>query len=324
MSVERPSQYLSLKSFDDLMRCVNLASLFELIGWPKPGNVHRRKDFENTKFEHFIAGITAIQPNFRAFCERIFKFSFHNDKDYEELQLGYFFKKATEQMIKWQTGGNVILGHILILAPLVAAATICLKTGRFKLKDFMSNISQIIDHSTVDDTLNLYEAIGLCNPGGLGKVEKYDITNENSIREIKEDNINLKQIFELSKERDLICSEYSTGFHIILNEGLPFFLDIFNQCNNINISTVNTFLKILSDHPDTLIIRKSGIKPALKVSRAALKIVKYGGISSKKGAKLTIKLDNELHKHKGNLNPGTTADLISGVIFCALILGLKV
>jgi triphosphoribosyl-dephospho-CoA synthetase len=63
---------LSIQSIDDLLRCINLASLLEVAGWPKPGNVHRTKDFENTRFEHFLIGITAIQPNIRKFCEKIY------------------------------------------------------------------------------------------------------------------------------------------------------------------------------------------------------------------------------------------------------------
>ncbi len=55
----------------------------------------------------------------------------------------------------------------------------------------------------------------------------------------------------------------------------------------------------------------------------ATTILQYGGISSKKGLSLTIELDNELQAKKGKLNPGTTADLISGVIFCALLFGLR-
>ena len=47
--------------------------MLELSGWPIVGNVHRTKDFEHTRFEHFLAGIVAIQPNFREFCEKIFE-----------------------------------------------------------------------------------------------------------------------------------------------------------------------------------------------------------------------------------------------------------
>lgn len=237
--------------------------------------------------------------------------------------MGLFFKKATEEMIKWQGGGNVLLGHILILAPLSAAAIICLKTKKCHIDDLKHNLCKLIEKSTEQDTVNMYEAIRLCNPGGLGKIEKYDINDENSFNDIISDKINLKKIFDLSKEYDLISLEYSTGFNIILNEGMPYFFNIFRQYNDINIATVNTYLKLLSLNPDTLIIRKSGIDSALYVSKKASKILEYGGISSEQGLRLAIDLDNELQEKNGRLNPGTTADLISGVIFATLLFGLR-
>jgi triphosphoribosyl-dephospho-CoA synthase len=305
------------------MRCINLASLLEVAGWPKPGNVHRTKDFDDTRFEHFLGGIAAIQPTFRKFCEKTFQFSFIDDKNYRFIELGYFFKEAAKQMIKWQSGGNVLLGHILILAPLTAAATVCLKTNRYRFSDFKYYLNKIIDESTVEDAINLYKAIRLSNPGGLGTIKKYDINDENSLREISVEKIKLREIFELSKEYDSISLEYATGFSIILNEGLPYLLEAYNRYGDPNIATVNTFLKILSDHPDTLIIRKSGKEAAFHVSNSASKILGKGGISSEEGLDLTIKLDRELQEKKGKLNPGTTADLIAGIIFCALIFGLR-
>jgi len=322
--VNRSNVRLSIKSIEDLTICINVASLLELAGWPKPGNVHRTQDFQDTKFEHFLAGIAAIQPSFKSLCEKIYQSSYNNDEDYKSIGLGLFYKRAAKEMMKWQDGGNVLLGHILILVPLIAAATLCLKQNKLKFKDFKRFVLKVIDESTVEDTLNLYEAIRICNPGGLGKIEKYDINNDNSIREIRTDKINLKKIFELFKEYDLLSSEYSTGFSIILDEGLPYFINTFNQFNNLNITTVNTYLKLLSEHLDTLIIRKSGREAAFYVTKKAMIILEHGGISSEKGLELTFKLDAELQEKKGNLNPGSTADLLAGIIFCALIFGLRI
>ncbi len=323
MTLKQNNLNFSIQSIDDITRCLTLASLLELAGWPKPGNIHRTKDFEITKFEHFLAGIAAIQPNFRELCIGVYQPSYEKDTDFQFVGLGSFFYKAVKSMLGWQSGGNVLLGHILILAPIAAAATICLKTQKHTIKDFQNYLRKIIDASTVEDTLNLFRAIRLSNPGGLGKIEKYDINDKKSLHEIKVDNITLKEIFTYSKDYDLISSEYSTIFNIILNEGLPHFLNTFILHRDINIATVNTFLYLLSLHPDTLIIRKSGMDFALKVLKSASEILEYGGISTEKGLNLTRKLDNELQKHKGKLNPGTTADLISGIIFCALIFGLK-
>ncbi|MFX1573239.1 MAG: triphosphoribosyl-dephospho-CoA synthase [Promethearchaeota archaeon] len=314
---------LSINSIDDLIRCVNLASLLELSGWPKPGNVHRTKNFERTKYEHFLAGITAIQPNFGDFCKRIFQYSFENKKDFKEIKMGLFFKKAAHEMMRWQSGGNVLLGHILILSPLVAAATICLKKGKTNFSDFKFYLTKIVEEATVDDTIYLYKTIKQCNPGGLGKIDKYDIYDENALRDIRSDKIKLKRIFELSKDYDLISLEYSTSFKIILSEGLPYFLEVYNNFGDLNIAIVNTFLKILSVHPDTLIIRKSGLDAALYVSKSASEILEFGGISSEKGFKLSYQLDKELQEKKGKMNPGTTADLLAGIILCALLFGLR-
>ena len=190
---------LQIKSIDDLMRCITLSSLLELSGWPKPGNVHRIKDFESTRFEHFLAGIASIQPNFRDLCQRVYLNSNTKIKNHIFVKLGLFFKEAAKEMMKSQKGGNVLLGHILILAPLAAAAAICLKTEKMSFNDFIININKIIDNSTVEDTIDLYDAIRTCNPGGLGRIDKYDIYDQDSIKNIKKDKINLKKIFELSR-----------------------------------------------------------------------------------------------------------------------------
>jgi len=278
------------------MRCINLASLLELSGWPKPGNVHRTKNYENTKFEHFLAGIAAIQPNFRELCRRISQYSFESNKEFREIKLGLFFKNAAKEMMRWQSGGNVLLGHILILSPLVAAATVCLKKRKTDFANFKLYLSKVIEETTVDDTVNLYKTIRLCNPGGLGRIEKYDIYGENSYNEIMQDGITLKRIFELSKNYDLISNEYSSGFNIILKEGLPYFIDTFNNFKDINIAIVNTYLKLLSSHLDTLIIRKVGKKDALAVSKTASDILSHGGISTKKGLELSPKFPEFQHK----------------------------
>ena len=133
----------------------------------------------------------------------------------------------------------------------------------------------------------------------------------------------MKEIFELSKGYDLISSEYSTGFNITLTEALPYFFKIYEKERDINAASVNTFLKILSDHLDTLIIRKVGKEKAIEVTKKAKEIIDYGGISSSKGLKKTEELDIELQKENGKLNPGTTADLLVGVIFLALIFGIR-
>ncbi len=315
---------INIKSFEDLIRCVHLSSHLELFGWPKIGNVHRTRNFKNTKYEHFLAGIVAIQPNFRSLIDRVIENVKNIEDDLSFIRLGLFFKNAAEDMMNWQSGGNVILGHILILAPLASAAAVSIKLGFTSIKEFKRIVEKVINDATLEDTINLYEAIRICNPGGLGNITKYDVYNDQSIKQLKEDNIRLKEIFQFSMHYDLISQEYVSGFEIIINEGLPYFFETFNKTKDLNISIVNTYLKLLSVHPDTLIIRKADKKSAMYISNLALKILKYNGILTKKGLKLALKYDKKIQKENGRLNPGTTADLIAGIIFCALIFGLKI
>jgi len=316
-------QQIKIDSLNDLFRCIGLSSLLEISGWPKPGNVHRTINFLDTRYEHFIAGAVAIQPVFYDFCKRIWENVPKNNKSFEFVNLGQLFYEATEAMMNWQCGGNVILGHILILAPLVASATICLAMNRKLYDDFQYYLRKIIDDANVKDTILLYKAIKSCNPGGLGHRVKYDITNEGSINELQKDNVTLKKIFEISKNDDLISQEYFSGFSITLEKGLPYFNATFEKFRDINIATVNTYLKLLSEFEDTLIIRKSGKDAAIRVKNLAKKVIGMNGIATKRGLRLVREFDMELQKEKGKLNPGTTADILTGVIFCALLFGLK-
>jgi len=314
---------LIVESIDDIIRCSTLSSLLEVSGYPKPGNIHRTKDFTDTRFEHFLAAIASIQPEFRKLCRRIEQHLNSPEFELSDIQLGVFFKNAAKEMMKWQEGGNVVLGHILVLGPLIATATICLLQKKTHRSGFRRVLIELINETTVQDTVKLYEAINMCTPGGLGTVSNYDLNDKNSIKHIQEDKITLKKIFELSKEYDLISREYSTGFEIILLEGLPFYFKIFDKTHDVNTSTVHTFLNLLVNHHDTLIIRKSGKEKAQAVSEQAADVLKSGGLLTQEGKKKIRNMDLRLQKEQGKLNPGTIADLLAGVLFCAVIFGLK-
>ncbi len=146
-------KYIKIESINDLTRCINLASLLEVSGYPKPGNIHRTQDFEDTRYEHFLAGIAAILPIFRELCKRAHDNLSNDSKVYSFVKLGEFFKNAAKEMMKHQGGGNVLLGHLLTLAPLAAAGAICLRKQKLSFSDFSTTLNKVIDDATVEDTL---------------------------------------------------------------------------------------------------------------------------------------------------------------------------
>jgi triphosphoribosyl-dephospho-CoA synthase len=314
---------IQVQTIEDIIRCSTLSSLLELSGWPKPGNIHRTSDFQDTRFEHFLSAISAIQPSFYSFCRNINKSIKFFDQEYDCVNLGKLYLEAVKFMMEWQKGGNVLLGHILILAPLIASTTICLKFQKKTLGDLQRILIKVIADSTIEDTIYLYKAIKQAKPGGLGKIQKYDINNPKFIEELRKDRMNLKKIFTFSKDYDQISREYSEGFPIIFKLGLPYFIAKFKQSDEINTVIVDTSLKILSEFPDTLIIRKSNREIAEIVSEKTKNILDLGGISTRDGLNAALKLDEYLKKTNGQLNPGTTADILTGVIFCALLTGIR-
>jgi triphosphoribosyl-dephospho-CoA synthase len=84
-------------------------------------------------------------------------------------------------------------------------------------------------------------------------------------------------------------------------------------------AVVETFLRLLAAVPDTLIARKRGLAAAERVSAGAARVVATGG--ARAGAALEA-FDASLREDGNALNPGTTADLVTAVLFVALLEGV--
>ena len=124
-------------------------------------------------------------------------------------------------------------------------------------------------------------------------------------------------------ERDTICKEWITGYSITAKKGYPYLVEAIKSSCNINTATIDTFLYLLSENPDSLIVRKYDLIAAKFVSDRAREILDYGGYGSETGKSLTEKLDIELQGTDGLLNPGTTADLTAASLFLLLLSGWR-
>ena len=91
----------------------------------------------------------------------------------------------------------------------------------------------------------------------------------------------------------------------------------------MNAAIVHTFLKILSNHPDTFIARKAGIEKAREVSLDAKNILKTGGLAAAEGRKGVNDLDLKLRSSGNRLNPGTTADLTAATLALCTLSGYR-
>jgi triphosphoribosyl-dephospho-CoA synthase len=195
---------------------------------------------------------------------------------------------------------------ILLFAPLVKAALEAARTGG----DIRGSLMSVLNALTVEDARLAYAAIRLMQPGGMGQVPQADISGEPSIT--------LLQAMALAQERDAVAREYVSGFAITFGIGLPAFKNAHFRGGNYFDAIVQTFLTILSEVPDTLIVRKKGMVPARQVSQLAADALAGGGVFTPEGQAALAQMDNVLCDKAHLLNPGTTADLTAAAVLLAL------
>jgi len=305
---------------DYVGRCHALAGLLEASAYPKPGNVHRLRDGVETRYEHFLAGSVATTPALRDLASRAHNMS--HEGDWSSLGLGEAILQAVMDMLKWQRGGNVQLGVVLLHAPIAAAGGAAYQEDGISSTRIRESLTEVIAAATPRDTVNIYKAIDMAmTQRALGDVSGLDVSDESSLEIIEEEGLTPSQVFGLCKDRDTICSEWVNGFTVTFEEGHKYLSHRLEEGEPVNFATVETFLYLLSRHPDSLIIRKSGVEKAKEVSGKAAQVMRYCGKPS--FMEDVRSLDKELWSGDGDLNPGTTADLTAASIFVQLLTGWR-
>jgi triphosphoribosyl-dephospho-CoA synthase len=314
------SHISSAEKADHISRCLELAILLEVSGYPKPGNVHRTADFPETRYEHFLASAVAIAPSFKKAAKQGIKLSEEKISP-SEVGIGNIIKDAVNRMRMSQSGGNTLLGAIILLAPVAAAAGMI--NGSFSLPKLRENIKVIVESTTPEDAVAVYDAIALLNPGGLNKVKKLDVTDPESKKRLLDEGVTLFDTFEIASSYDSVASEWVHNYPMTFDLGYPYFVKQLKETGEINTATVHTYLKILAEVPDTFIARKVGQAKAESISAEAEQVLKEGGLATPLGRNLLHKLDSKLRDSAHNLSPGTTADITETVLAINNLNGYK-
>lgn len=255
----------------------------------KPGNVHPHASFPDLTFEDFVRSAEAASPVLARAAE---------------LGVG----RAVFQAIvatRVLAASNTNLGIVLLIAPLAAVPS------NRSLRD---GIGDVLNRLTREDAVWVYRAIRLAQPGGLGKADDQDVANEPTGT--------LREVMALAAHRDGVAAQYANDFAWVLREGLPFLATIgpaFEQC--WEAATIELHLRLLAEHPDTLIARKCGELIAAEASRRArscLNEVVGLPLDSNERASRIAELDRWLRADGNRRNPGTTADLVAACLFAAL------
>jgi triphosphoribosyl-dephospho-CoA synthase len=309
----------SLVSSANVMVAAQLACLLE-VSAGKPGNVSPGRHFSDTRYEDFLASAAAVgAPLAKA----------------GEQPLGITVRLATEATRRW-VSGNTNLGIVLLLAPLARAALRNAGSG-FGIRD--SNLSkegasveprtsspeprsavrlraalrQVLDETTIEDARDVYAAIRMASPGGLGHAETQDVAGE--------PRVTLLEAMRLAAHRDGIAREYTTGFEVTFGIGVPALERARGDGLSWDDAVVETFLTMLAANIDTHVARRAGVTVAADVSERARQVIGCGGVRTERGRRAIEEMDRAI-RDAGNIgNPGTTADLTASAIFVRLLCG---
>jgi len=304
-------------------KCLELAILFE-ISADKPGNVNLIVGFEGTRYEHFLASAVVAEPYFELAAKQGLSAS-QGEIPVGNVKLGQIIRDCVADMNSWQQGGNTLLGTVILFSPIAVAAgmTRAHEGHVFEVQKLRGNLKSIVESTTSQDAVNVYEAIGIANPTGLNKAPELDVNDPNSISRISKEDISLYQVFKIASEYDRICSEWVNNYPITFNVAHPHLMKQINKTKDLNVAIVQTFLKVLSEYPDTFIARKVGFEKSQEVSSDAKSILDQGGLETLQGRESLRKFDKKLRASRNLLNPGTTADIIAAALALATLSGYR-
>ncbi|MEM3641511.1 MAG: triphosphoribosyl-dephospho-CoA synthase [Candidatus Bathyarchaeia archaeon] len=306
-----------------ISKCLELAILFE-VGADKPGNVNLTVGFEGTRYEHFLASAVAASPHFELAAERGIAVS-QGEISASEVGLGRIIKNCVIDINAWQRGGNTLLGTIILFSPIAVAAgmTPTKEENIFEISKLRENLKVIVESTTPEDAVNVYDAIKIANPSGLNKAPDLDLNDPNSVNRIIKEKVSLYQVFKIASSYDNVCSEWVNNYPITFEFAYPYLMEQIKENKDLNTAIIHTFLKVLAKHPDTFIARKVGIEKALEVSFMTEEVMKLGGLTTKAGREKLREFDATLRKSDSLLNPGTTADIIAAAIALNILSGFR-
>ena len=305
-----------------ISKCLQLAIMLE-VSAQKPGNVSFTSSFEGTRVEHFLASAVAAGPTFQEAAYRGTSVA-ENRLEVGEVGLGELIKACAVDVNGWQRGGNTILGTVMLFVPIAVAAGMTPTKEDYGL-DFSflrKNTDLAVKSTTAWDSVHLYEAVDIAGPSGLGDAPDLDVTDPASKERLLKENVSLFEVFKIASEYDDICYEWVNSYPITFDLAYPYLMKQL-ESKPLNTAVVHTFLKILSERPDTFIARKVGKEKALEVSSDAKAVLELGGLETAKGKKSLAEFGKKLRSSGNSCNPGTTADLTAAALALCTLSGYR-
>lgn len=197
------------------------------------------------------------------------------------------------------TDCNTNLGIVLLCAPLAQAVLdypdIALPTA----------VRRVLLAAGIEDTEQVFAAIRLAAPGGLGASERHDVRESARVP--------LVLAMAEAAGRDRIARQYGTGYRDVFGLAAPHLAAARRAGIDELDAVTELFLFLLSRFPDSHVQRKFGEATALRVLARARALYRSPGAPQPTCAASLQRFDRLLKRAR--INPGTTADLTVATLF---------
>ncbi|MEZ5594406.1 MAG: triphosphoribosyl-dephospho-CoA synthase [Gammaproteobacteria bacterium] len=216
--------------------------------------------------------------------------------------------QATRQAVNCNTN----LGIVLLCAPLAQAMLGTTPESAQTASDLRQQtlrqaVQQVLQQLSQADAEQVFRAIRLAEPGGLGQSDQHDVHQPARA--------SLLDIMTAAEQRDRIAYQYSHGLQDIFETGLPVLQQELQNRASLQWSVVGIYLNFLASFPDSHIMRKQGAEIAAQVRQQAQDMLYLYNkqVSSTELLEPLLAFDQDL-KRQG-INPGTSADLTVATLF---------
>lgn len=213
-----------------------IAMMLEVSAYPKPGNVDRCHDFDETRFEHFLASIIFARPALE-------------EAERGKGRIGEIIKHAVQQT-NCHRGGNTHFGAFILLIPLIYGGDI-------------PGAMEAIGRTDVSDAVAFYKAFAMTSVRILPS-DDMDVNDPKTLDLLRDRQITLLDVMTHSAANDMVAREWITGFPLSRRGA-----DLLLQSGPGRAGIVGMFITLLAMEPDTFIVKKHGLAVAHEIMLAA-------------------------------------------------------
>ncbi|MBC8130799.1 MAG: triphosphoribosyl-dephospho-CoA synthase [Rhizobiaceae bacterium] len=204
-------------------------------------------------------------------------------------------------------GMNTNLGILLLCAPLAAAAEFAPPGSASPETRLRDALACVLGALTFEDAEDIFAAIALASPGGLGHREDHDVRSP--------PRISLMEAMRIASPTDAIASQYVRCFADIFDLGLPAIRAARAAGETEMWPAIACFLAFAADLPDSHVARKFGPARAEDLRGRMASAVKQLNLMGNENERIGLLLGFDAELKAEGLNPGTSADLTVASIF---------